>query len=215
MNIDSWLDSWRRAVSGEFGAERVRFMGIQGSRARGEAGGDSDIDVVLILDELSYSDAMRYRGCVERLPERGKLCGFVSGERELKAWPRGELYQFCLDTTPLVGSLDEYAALVTERDILESALTSVGGIYHACLHNALHGRDAGVLPELFKSAFFALRAIERLETGRTLRTRRELAAARPDDIWLIYGVSDGLFDEISARLLTWASDTLAKLGERI
>lgn len=215
MDIGNWLGLWRRAVVDEFGAGRVRFMGIQGSRARGEAGSGSDIDVVLLLDEFSYGDAMRYRACVESLPERDKLCGFVAGEQELKSWPRSELYQFCLDTTPLAGSLDEYAALVTERDILEGALTSVGGIYHACLHNALHERDDGMIAGLFKSAFFAIRAIDRLETGRTLRTRRELTEARPDDAWLINGSADGTFDEISERLLKWSSETLVKLGERV
>ena len=112
-------------------------------------------------------------------------------------------------------SLDEYAALVTERDILEGALTSVGGIYHACLHNALHERDDGMIAGLFKSAFFAIRAIDRLETGRTLRTRRELTEARPDDAWLINGSADGTFDEISERLFKWSSETLVKLGERV
>lgn len=96
MDIGNWLGRWRRAVVDEFGAGRVRLMGIQGSRARGEAGSGSDIDVVLLLDELSYGDAMRYRACVESLPERDKLCGFVAGEQELKSWPRSDSTSFAL-----------------------------------------------------------------------------------------------------------------------
>lgn len=52
LDIESWLPLWSRAVLDEFG-DRVRFLGIQGSRARGEAREDSDIDVVTVLDRLS------------------------------------------------------------------------------------------------------------------------------------------------------------------
>lgn len=212
LSIKAWLESWREAVTAEFGAERIRFMGIQGSRARGEALEGSDIDVVLVLDELDFTDAMRYRRCVDALPEREKLCGFISGAGELMSWPRHELYQFCLDTEPLLGTLDEYAALVTEHDILVSAQTALGGAYHLCLHNLLHERSEALLREAYKSAFFALRAVHRLETGEDLRTRREIAEARPGDAWLVNSSACGSFDEISERLLRWASETLIKLA---
>lgn len=52
LDIESWLPLWSRAVLDEFG-DRVRFLGIQGSRARGEAREDSDIDVVTVLDQLA------------------------------------------------------------------------------------------------------------------------------------------------------------------
>ena len=86
LQLDEWLVLWQEAVVNEFGPGRVRFMGIQGSRARGEAHEGSDIDVVLILDELTPDDLVRYRACVAQLPEREKLCGFVSGEEELRRW---------------------------------------------------------------------------------------------------------------------------------
>ena len=75
LQLDEWLVLWQEAVVNEFGPGRVRFMGIQGSRARGEAHEGSDIDVVLILDELTPDDLVRYRACVAQLPERDKLCG--------------------------------------------------------------------------------------------------------------------------------------------
>ena len=66
LDIESWLSLWSRAVLDEFG-DRVRFLGIQGSRARGEAREDSDIDVVTsstssVLRTLQGSDA-RLRAC--------------------------------------------------------------------------------------------------------------------------------------------------------
>ena len=210
LDFRKWLESWQKAVLAEFGRQRVRFMGIQGSRARGEATEDSDIDVVLLLDELHPDDLARYRKCTASLPARDKLCGFISGMRELEHWQRGELFQFCLDTVPLLGSLDSVSALVTESDIRDAALTAVCGVYHAAVHNALHERSADVMREIHKSAFFALRAIHRLEAGETLRTRHELADARPEDRDLLYGTSAGSIDEQSARLITWASEQLLK-----
>ena len=54
-DIKNWLEQYRRTVEAAFG-ERICFLGLQGSRARGEAGPDSDIDVVLVLDRLAPED---------------------------------------------------------------------------------------------------------------------------------------------------------------
>lgn len=212
LDMVSWTEQWKTAVLAEFGAERVRFMGIQGSRARGEARDNSDIDAVVILDSFDVADAERYRSCVSDLPEREKLCGFVSGEAELSAWPRSELFQFCLDTEPVLGTLEPYAASVTERDVLESARVGLGAVYHASVHNLIHERSEAMLAELCKAAFFALRAVHRVETGETLRTRAELIKARPEDADIVSGVLIGTFAERSARLIRRSSELLRRLA---
>ena len=81
-DIKNWLEQYRRTVEAAFG-ERICFLGLQGSRARGEAGPDSDIDVVLVLDRLAPEDLARYRQAVAALPDRALLCGFLSGREEL------------------------------------------------------------------------------------------------------------------------------------
>ena len=93
MEIENWMKQYCGAVRAAFG-DRVRYIGLQGSRGRGEAGPDSDIDVVCILDSCSLQDLETYRAAVKDLPDRDKLCGFVSGTAELAAWDRGELFQF-------------------------------------------------------------------------------------------------------------------------
>ena len=82
---DAWLERFVRAVTGAFPG-RVECIGLQGSRGRGEAGPDSDIDMVVILDKLEEDDLARYRRAVEELPGRALLCGFVAGRRELEGW---------------------------------------------------------------------------------------------------------------------------------
>lgn len=62
---------------------RVWFVGLQGSYGRGEACDTSDIDVVVILDELSASDIGVYNAMLDTLPERELICGFLSGKNEL------------------------------------------------------------------------------------------------------------------------------------
>ena len=52
MDMQNWMEVYIRAVRAAFG-DRVRYVGLQGSRGRGEAGPDSDIDVVCILDRCS------------------------------------------------------------------------------------------------------------------------------------------------------------------
>ena len=78
IDLETWLNTYREAVLAAFGA-RVRFIGLQGSRARGEARAESDIDMVLILDRLEMEDLQRYRALGARLPDAALLCGFVTG----------------------------------------------------------------------------------------------------------------------------------------
>ena len=78
MDTEKWMDAFTQAVLEAFG-ERVCCVGLQGSRARGEAGPDGDIDVVVILDAWHMEDWPRYEAVLESLPARDKVCGFVSG----------------------------------------------------------------------------------------------------------------------------------------
>ena len=77
LNTESWLPLWSRAVLERFGG-RVLFLGLQGSRAHGEAREDSDIDTVLVLDRLEASD-------LAALPEAGRAL-LAAGPEELFAW---------------------------------------------------------------------------------------------------------------------------------
>ena len=76
-NLSPWLDQFRAGLLQTFGPELV-FLGIQGSYARGEATPRSDIDVVVILEQLTKEAAGRYRALLDTLPRREQVCGFVS-----------------------------------------------------------------------------------------------------------------------------------------
>ncbi len=150
FDLDVWLADYVRVMRSAFGG-RVRFIGIQGSRARGEAAEGSDIDVVLILDRLDFDDLRRYREAAEALPHRELLCGFVSGADELRGWDRGELFGFYHDTRPVLGRLEELIPVPGAGDARRAVHSGACGIYHACAHNYLHERDAGLLAALLKT----------------------------------------------------------------
>lgn len=51
IDIKNWIAEFTNKVEQTF-SDRVWFIGLQGSYGRGEATDTSDIDVVVILDEL-------------------------------------------------------------------------------------------------------------------------------------------------------------------
>ena len=55
IDISTWLNDFIQALNDVF-AECVWFVGLQGSYGRGEATETSDIDLVVILDELKPTD---------------------------------------------------------------------------------------------------------------------------------------------------------------
>ncbi len=205
FDIDYWMDGYTAKITSVFG-ERVRFIGIQGSQARGEANENSDIDVVLLLDRLDYVDIKAYDLAVLDLPERERLCGFLSGEDELRNWERSDLFQFYHDTRPLYGSIDWIAGLLTREDVRRAVHFAACNLYHMGIHNALHGKSEDDIRGMFKAAVFALQAKHYDETGEYIRKRADLAQnlAGDDREVLAYAMGKpGSFDEISEFLLNW------------
>ena len=168
IDITTWMDGFLKAVNESFG-NRVWFVGLQGSYGRGEASGTSDIDVVVILDELSVSDIQKYNAMLGALPQRELICGFLSGRDELLAWEPSDLFQFYYDTTAIKGSLDELLAVIDEAAIDRSIKIGVCNIYHGCVHNMLHEKNEDVLRGLYKSASFVVQAIAFKQTGKYIK----------------------------------------------
>lgn len=215
MDINAWMEGFIRTMRKTFG-ERLLFVGLQGSRGRGEAAADSDIDVVVLLDRLGPDDLDAYREAAAALPERDKLCGFVSGKEELAAWDRADLFQFYQDTLPCLGSLDFLRPLIREKDIRRSVHLGACNLYHACCHNYLHERAPELLRSCRKSAFFILQAKRFLETGEYISRKAELLPllTGADREALAPLLEDGEdFETGSKALLAWASALIRQYAE--
>lgn len=60
MDIDAWMNNLIEQLMIEF-KERLVLVGLQGSRARGEQREDSDIDIVVVIEDLNAHDLASYR----------------------------------------------------------------------------------------------------------------------------------------------------------
>ena len=173
IDITNWMSNFLQTLNKTF-ENRVWFVGLQGSYGRGEATETSDIDVVVILDELSAKDIQIYNGMLDTLPHRKLICGFLSGKNEIMNWEPSDLFQFCNDTTPIKGTLDEVFALIDENAINRAIKIGACNIFHGCVHNMLHEKSEDILRGLYKSASFVVQAIVFKQTGNYIKYQEEL-----------------------------------------
>ena len=173
IEIAAWMEHFLQALNETF-ANRVWFVGLQGSYGRGEAAETSDIDVVVILDELSASDIRIYRDMLDTMPHRNLICGFLSGKKEIMKWEPSDLFQFCHDTTPIKGSLAEVMAVMDENAVNKAIKIGACNIYHGCVHNMLHEKSEDIQRGLYKAASFVVQAAAFKQTGTYVRHQKEL-----------------------------------------
>ena len=173
IDITAWMKNFLQALNEAF-ADRVWFVGLQGSYGRSEATDTSDIDVVVILDELSATDIIAYNEMLDTLPHRELICGFLSGKKEIMNWELSDLFQFCHDTTPIKGSLDEVMAIVDDSAVNRAIKIGACNIYHGCVHNMLVDKSDDILRGLYKSASFVIQAIAFKQTGVYIKHQKEL-----------------------------------------
>lgn len=177
---DPWVRGWMESLTDKLRrafSDRLLCVGLQGSRRRGEERPDSDIDAVVVLDELRMEDLRRYREIVDSMPDREKACGFIGGELELRHWPRHELFHFRNDTLVFHGDLDSLLPELDLDDLRDSVRFAAGDLYHRVAHLYVHGdKDLwpAALHDAFRSTFYILQTIFFVETGVYVPTRRRL-----------------------------------------
>ena len=176
INIDLWMQNFLKALNACF-SERVWFVGLQGSYGRGEATMYSDIDTVVILDELTAQDVDTYKKMLDKLAHRDMVCGFLSGKEELLHWDASDLFQFYHDTKPVQGSLDELLSFIDENAVNKAIKTGACNIYHSCVHNMLHSKSRDMLKGQYKSASFLVQAIAFKQTGKYILHQADLLQA--------------------------------------
>ena len=181
IDIAAWIKNYLQTLNETFG-NRVWFVGLQGSYGRGEATETSDIDIVVILDELSAVDIQTYNAMLDTLPYRELICGFLSGKEEILNWEPSDLFQFYHDTTPIKGRLDEVMEVIDESAVNRAIKIGACNIYHGCVHNMLHEKSEDILRGLYKSASFVVQAIVFKQTGNYIKHQEELlTVAAPNE----------------------------------
>lgn len=218
IDVTSWMDVFLQKLNDKF-ENRVWFVGLQGSYGRGEATETSDIDIVVILDELSAADIQIYNGILDTMSHRELICGFLSGKKEIMNWEPSDLFQFCHDTLPIKGSLDEVLALVSADAVNRAIKIGVCNIFHGCVHNMLYEKNEDILRGLYKSASFVVQAIVFKQTGNYVKHQEELlkaAALNEQTIIKTFislkngGTAD--FIPMSETLFTWSKKWISENG---
>ena len=218
IDIKAWIEEFTYKVGQTF-PNRVWFIGLQGSYGRGEATETSDIDVVVILDELRTNDLKAYREMLDTLPNRELVCGFISGKDELLNWETSDLFQFYYDTAPIKGTLDCLLEKIDKHTVKRAIKIGACNIYHACVHNCVHEKSDDILRSLYKSAVFVLQAIYFYETGKYIKSKTELQnAINPPSAVLqtalnLKNGADVKFEEMSELLLNWAKAVIGGYAE--
>lgn len=214
MDIDAWMNDLIDQLKTEF-KERLVLVGLQGSRARGEQREDSDIDIVVVTEDLNADDLASYRSVVQRMPHAGLACGFIGSPDVLAAWPRYDVFNLVNDTDIRYGSFDFMDTEFTAEEAKLAADACASEIYHALCHTAVF--EPNMLPDLLqgclKSVFFGIRAKHFAQTGEFVNSRAQLLNLANDDekkLLQAYNGDAQMDDqELASRLLRWSNNELA------
>lgn len=202
--------------------QRLLYVGLQGSYLRGEATEHSDIDIMVVVDDITVADLDAYREAISSLEDFDKSCGFICGREELKNWNPLEICHLLHTTKDYFGKLADLVPEYTENDVRTFVKMSLGNLCHEICHRYIHAsreKNIACLPYTYKSVFFILQNLYYLDSGRFIGTKAGLleALSGKDRLVLETAVSMGGgtafdFNEAFALLFSWCRETLARTG---
>ena len=219
ININDWMKNYTREILDNF-KDRIEFIGLQGSYARGEANENSDIDVVVIFDKLGIDDLKRYDEIISKMSNREKICGFLSGKEEIINWEKSDLFQFYHDTKAIYKDLSFILPFIKRENIQQAVLIGSCNIYHICCHNIIHEKSFEILKALYKQSIFVLQAKYFFDTNHYISKKKDLLNQLSltdkhilESYFQIKSISETSieeFDYYSNELFIWASDLIKK-----
>ena len=158
-------------------SDRLMYVGLQGSYMRGEAKENSDIDVMVILDDFSVKDMDVYRGILQKIGYFEKSCGFICGRDEMARWNPLEVFQLHHTTKDLYGTLSDYLPDAKAEDEINYVKLSLGNLYHELCHRYIHKnreKNISVFRSTCKNLFFLIQNLHFIESGMFAVTKRDL-----------------------------------------
>lgn len=174
FDINKWLNSVVEELQKSF-KDNLLFVGLQGSYNRGEATSESDIDLVVILNNMTFDDLKTYRSIIESMPNKNKACGFISGKNEIQKWSKSDMFQFFYDTKSIYGKLEDIISHPSIENIKNSIKTSSENLYHSVVHSFLYSDNyIQDLQNFYKMTFFILQAKYFVETNSYIPTKKQL-----------------------------------------
>jgi len=220
FDIEDYIFHLTHMLQSCFG-ERLAYVGLQGSYSRNEATQDSDIDVMVVLSDMTVLDLKKYRQILHSLGNEEKACGFICSTSDLANWNPLEICHLLNTTKDRFGNLSRLVPAYSETDVRNFVKLSVNNLYHALCHGYIHaGREETIaqLPGLYKAAFFILQNLYYLESGAFLSTKAQLLSVLTGRNKAVLETAmqigaDGEFDFEGCfeRLFLWCQETIRKL----
>lgn len=176
VDITEYMDDLTQRLRESFD-KRLCYVGLQGSYLRGEAHEKSDVDAMVILDDLSPEDMDAYREILIALGHYDLSCGFICGKEEMKNWNSLELCHLLYTTKDWFGCLSEFIGTYGKEDVRQYTKMSLNNLYHFLCHSYIHSGKAQTfenLPGMYKGSFFMLQSLQYLKSGAYAQTKQEL-----------------------------------------
>ena len=218
--VDEYIPSLIKLLEATF-KERLLYVGLQGSYLRGEATDHSDIDIMVVISDMSVADLAKYRKAISSLEDYDKSCGFICGIEELQNWNPLEICHLLHTTKDYYGTLAKLVPEYTETDVRNFLKMSLGNLYHEICHRYIHApkeKNASKLPFSYRSVFFILQNLYYLNSGKFVGTKKELQEVLSGKDKLVLDTAISLsngtefdFDEAFALLFTWCKETIISI----
>ena len=219
FDINDYVQKLISQCKAAFG-ERLLYVGYMGSYLRGEANENSDIDVMVVIDNITISDMNTYRDIIKGLGYFDKSCGFICGKDEMKGWSPLEVCQLINTTKDVYGKLEPLLSPFTREDEINYVKFCLGNLYHELCHRFVHStREKNI--EKFRGTckffFFLIQNLHYLETGNFILKKADLknAVSEADRRVLEFAALPDSFDFDAAleELFVWCQNAFKRLGE--
>ena len=216
-DIKDYTERLTDELKTKFG-DRLLYVGLQGSYLRSEATPDSDIDIMLVLDEIHAKDLSVYRGILEELGEYDRACGFVCGRDELLNWFPEEICHVLHTTGDIYGKLNEIVPEYSKKDVADYIKMSVGNLYHMLCHRRIHSemeKNVYKLPLAQRDIFFILQNLYYLEKNNFIMKKTDVASSVKGidlKVWESFSedITSENLDQHLDLLLDWCNDVLKR-----
>lgn len=217
IDVTLYISRLTELLTAQFG-ERLKYIGLQGSYQRGEATDSSDLDIMVILDQLRVTDLAMYRSAIQTLEDFDKSCGFICGVEDLLNWNPMEICNLLHSTQDCFGVLEEWVPAYTMRDVRNFVKLSLNNLYHELCHRYIHGdREKNIekLPGTYKGVFFILQNLYWLRYGKFVGNKEELLQRLSGRDYAVLLQSIKLknmrnydFDDSFKLLFVWCQETM-------
>ena len=218
FDVPHYMHTLIDMLHAHFGS-RLTYVGLQGSYMRGEATERSDIDIMVVIDDLRAEDLAQYRTIIQSMEHAERSCGFICSRTDLLHWNPLEICHVLHTTKDYYGTLSTLMPAFTRTDIQNFVKLSLNNLYHEICHRYIHStmqKNVAALPYSYKSVFFILQNLHYLRSGEFINNKKQLLEELSGKDYLVLDAAmrmgrgeDIRFEQAFELLFSWCKETMA------